>query len=66
MSSKSKEKFQRNLKIIEAYEKYINDGSEPTEFYNTIAAKFGFSSPSSVYVIVRNAGKLIPKKGGSI
>ena len=53
-SNFAKKKAERDAKIIELYQKYIDDGSQKTSVYRLLAKRFRLKSPTSIFIIVHN------------
>lgn len=51
-SNFAKKKAERDAKILELYQKYIDDGSQKTAVYRLLAKRFKFKSPTSIFIIV--------------
>ena len=53
-SNFAKKKAERDVKIIELYQKYIDEGSQKTAVYRLLSKRFKFKSPTSIFIIVHN------------
>jgi hypothetical protein len=51
-SNFSKKKAERDAKIIELYQKYIDEGSQKTAVYRLLAKRFKLKSPTSIFIII--------------
>lgn len=53
-SNFAKKKAERDAKIIELYQKYIDEGSQKTAVYRLLSKRFKLKSPTSIFIIVNN------------
>ena len=51
-SNFAKKKAERDAKIIELYQKYIDEGSQKTAVYRLLAKRFRLKSPTSIFIII--------------
>ena len=51
-SNFAKKKAERDAKIIELYQKYIDEGSQKTAVYRILSKRFKLKSPTSIFIIV--------------
>lgn len=51
-SNFAKKKAERDAKIIELYQKYIDEGSQKTAVYRILAKRFKLKSPTSIFIII--------------
>lgn len=51
-SNFAKKKAERDAKIIELYQKYIDEGSQKTAVYRLLAKRFKLKSPTSIFIII--------------
>ena len=56
-SNFAKKKAERDAKIIELYQKYIDEGSQKTAVYRILSKRFKLKSPTSICIIVKNKNK---------
>ena len=51
-SNFAKKKAERDAKIIELYQKYIDEGSQKTAVYRLLSKRFKLKSPTSIFIII--------------